>query len=53
VGTEDQMTELLQQAAAGHIAPSIQSFDFSHTSALIDGLKDDAITGRAVVRIPQ
>jgi propanol-preferring alcohol dehydrogenase len=47
------MTELLQQAAAGHITPSIQTFDFSHTPALIDGLKDDAITGRAVVRIPQ
>ncbi|KAL3486288.1 chaperonin 10-like protein [Aspergillus germanicus] len=53
VGTEDQMAELLQQAAAGHITPSIQTFDFSHTPDLINGLKDDAITGRAVVRIPQ
>ncbi|CEN60226.1 hypothetical protein ASPCAL02667 [Aspergillus calidoustus] len=52
VGTEDQMGELLQQAATGHITPSIQTFDFSHTPALINGLKDDAITGRAVVRIP-
>ncbi|KAL2845279.1 chaperonin 10-like protein [Aspergillus pseudoustus] len=53
VGTEDQMAELLQQAAEGLITPSIQTFEFSQTPALIDGLKDDTITGRAVVMIPR
>ncbi|KAL4870423.1 hypothetical protein BDV12DRAFT_184444 [Aspergillus spectabilis] len=53
VGTEEQMAEILQLAAAGAITPSIQTFDFSHTPALIQGLKDDAVVGRVVVRIPQ
>jgi hypothetical protein len=29
VGTEDQLTELLQAAAIGKVAPSIEVFDFS------------------------
>jgi propanol-preferring alcohol dehydrogenase len=53
VGTEEQMAEVLQLAAAGVITPSIQTFDFSHTPALVHGLKDDAVVGRMVVRIPQ
>ncbi|KAL3462389.1 chaperonin 10-like protein [Aspergillus heterothallicus] len=53
VGTEDQMVELLQQAAANTITPAVKTFEFSHTPELIGGLVNDAITGRAVVRLPQ
>ncbi|KAI9931704.1 hypothetical protein ASPWEDRAFT_105589 [Aspergillus wentii DTO 134E9] len=53
VGTEDQMTELLEQAGRGEITPSIEVFDWTETPSLIEQLKDDAITGRAVVRLPQ
>ncbi|KAL3468800.1 putative alcohol dehydrogenase [Aspergillus californicus] len=52
VGTEDQMTDLLQQASAGLISPAVRVYDLSETSALINDLKDDAITGRAVVKLP-
>ncbi|KAL3488021.1 chaperonin 10-like protein [Aspergillus germanicus] len=53
VGTEDRMPELLQQAAEGRITPSVTTFDFEHVPDLINGLTNDGITGRAVVRIPQ
>ncbi|KAJ5953005.1 uncharacterized protein N7479_011418 [Penicillium vulpinum] len=53
VGTEDQLTDLLQAAAAGKIVPSIEVFDFSAVPALIEKLGQDAITGRAVVTLPQ
>ena len=53
VGTEDQMNDLLQAAAAGKINPSIEVFDFSLVPTLIDRLKEDGIAGRAVVRLPQ
>ncbi|KAB8263074.1 chaperonin 10-like protein [Aspergillus pseudonomiae] len=53
VGTEEQMDELLQQAARGEITPAIEVFDFADTPRLVDGLRNDAISGRAVVRIPQ
>ncbi|OGM49796.1 putative quinone oxidoreductase [Aspergillus bombycis] len=53
VGTEEQMDELLQQAGRGEITPSIEVFDFVDTPRLVDGLRNDAISGRAVVRIPQ
>lgn len=53
VGTEDQMSELLQQAARGEITPSIAVFEFEETPRLVDGLRNDSISGRAVVRIPQ
>lgn len=53
VGTEDQMNELLKAAAAGKINPSIEVFEFSAVPTLIDRLKEDGITGRAVVKLPQ
>ncbi|KAF9883898.1 hypothetical protein FE257_002692 [Aspergillus nanangensis] len=53
VGTEEQMTELLQLALKGIIQPSISVFDFSETPRLIQGLAKDEILGRAVVKIPK
>ncbi|OQE91567.1 hypothetical protein PENNAL_c0009G05705 [Penicillium nalgiovense] len=53
VGTEYQLTELLQAAAVGKIAPSIEVFDFSAVPTLIAKLREDGITGRAVVTLPQ
>jgi propanol-preferring alcohol dehydrogenase len=49
VGTEDQ----LKEAAAGIISPAIEVFDFSSVPTLIDRLREDGITGRAVVKLPQ
>ncbi|BAE65649.1 unnamed protein product [Aspergillus oryzae RIB40] len=53
VGTEDQMSELLEQAGRGEITPAIEVFEFEETPRLVDRLRNDAIAGRAVVRIPQ
>ncbi|OQE36920.1 hypothetical protein PENCOP_c011G02633 [Penicillium coprophilum] len=53
VGTEDQLTDLLQAATAGKIVPSIEVFDFSAVPTLIQKLREDGITGRAVVQLPQ
>lgn len=53
VGTEDQLTELLHAAAAGKITPFIEVFDFAAVPTLIAKLRDDGITGRAVVTLPQ
>lgn len=53
VGTEDQLADLLQAAADGKVAPSIEVFDFSAVPTLIAKLGDDGITGRAVVTLPQ
>lgn len=52
VGTEAQMAELLQQALDGVITPAIDVFEFEDAPRLIRQIKDDAITGRAVVKIP-
>ncbi|CAG8902694.1 unnamed protein product [Penicillium egyptiacum] len=53
VGTEDQLTDLLQAASVGKIVPSIEVFDFSAVPTLIEKLREDGITGRAVVTLPQ
>jgi propanol-preferring alcohol dehydrogenase len=53
VGTEDQMRELLQAALSGKIDPSIEVFEFSSVPTLIGKLREDGITGRAVVTLPQ
>lgn len=47
------MSELLEQAGRGEITPAIGVFEFEETPRLVDGLRNDAIAGRAVVRIPQ
>ncbi|KAJ5698070.1 hypothetical protein N7462_000075 [Penicillium macrosclerotiorum] len=53
VGSEKQMEELLQLALDGVITPAIEVFEFSETSNLIQRITNDAILGRAVVKIPQ
>ncbi|PYI13255.1 putative alcohol dehydrogenase [Aspergillus violaceofuscus CBS 115571] len=53
VGTEEQMAELLQLAAQGVITPAVKCYGFDETAKIIRDLEEDAITGRAVVRIPQ
>lgn len=53
VGTEAQLADLLQAAAVGTISPSIEVFDFSAVPTLIEKLREDGITGRAVVILPQ
>ncbi|KAJ5935840.1 hypothetical protein N7466_005387 [Penicillium verhagenii] len=52
VGTESQLTELLNLALEGVITPAIEVFDFAETDRLIRQLTKDEIMGRAVVRIP-
>ncbi|KAJ5890401.1 uncharacterized protein N7473_006629 [Penicillium subrubescens] len=52
VGSEEQMTELLQLALEGVITPEIEVFDFSEAPNLIQRITKDAILGRAVVKIP-
>lgn len=53
VGTEEQMDQLLQQALEGKLRPLVEVFDFEQVSNVFDRLRDDGVTGRAVVRIPQ
>ncbi|KAK4061796.1 hypothetical protein Trihar35433_9396 [Trichoderma harzianum] len=52
VGTEQQMVELLEQAAAGTINPMVQVEDFSEVPKIFEKLKNNEVTGRIVVRIP-
>lgn len=52
VGTEEQMAELLQLALDGFVTPAIEVFEFEEAPRLIRQIKDDAIIGRAVVKIP-
>lgn len=53
VGTEQQMEELLQHAAAGVIRPTVKVEEFSAIPDIFEKLKHGQITGRIVVRIPQ
>lgn len=52
VGTEQQMVELLEQAAAGVISPVVQVEDFSEVPRIFEKLRNNEVTGRIVVRIP-
>lgn len=52
MGTESQLTELLNLALEGVITPAIEVFEFAETPRLIRQLTEDEIMGRAVVRIP-
>ncbi|KAF5625307.1 ADH3-alcohol dehydrogenase III [Fusarium tjaetaba] len=52
VGTEEQMTELLQHTLEGTIVPKVMVLDFEQVGDVIEGLKRQEITGRIVVRIP-
>ncbi|PTB37115.1 hypothetical protein M441DRAFT_175541 [Trichoderma asperellum CBS 433.97] len=53
VGTEQMMEELLQQTAAGVIRPMVKVEEFSKVPDIFDKLKNNQVTGRIVVRIPQ
>lgn len=53
VGNEQQMEELLQHVAAGVIRPLVKVEEFSETPAIFEKLKNNQVTGRIVVRIPQ
>lgn len=53
VGSEEQMTELLQHALAGLINPVVKVYEFEDAASLIRKFIDDAITGKVVVKIPQ
>lgn len=53
MGTEEQMTELLQSALEGVITPAVEVFEFCEAPRLINKITVDAIVGRAVVKIPQ
>ncbi|KAF5016712.1 hypothetical protein F66182_11518, partial [Fusarium sp. NRRL 66182] len=53
VGSEEQMSELLQQALEGRIEPVVKVHDFEDTADLINRFIDDGITGKVVVKIPQ
>lgn len=46
------MNELLQLALDGVITPEVEVFEFEEAPNLINRIKDDAIIGRAVVKIP-
>lgn len=52
IGTEEQLTELLQLAAKGTITPAVEVFDFAETPRLIRQLTKNEVQGRAVVTIP-
>lgn len=53
VGTEEQMEELLQEAAAGKLEPAVEVLDFGEVPSIFERLKQNSITGRVVVRVPQ
>lgn len=53
VGTEEQMEELLQEAAAGKLEPAVEVLDFGEVPNIFERLKQNSITGRVVVRVPQ
>ncbi|RFU80184.1 alcohol dehydrogenase [Trichoderma arundinaceum] len=52
VGNEQQMEELLQQAAAGVISPAVQVEEFSETPHIFEKLKNNQVTGRIVHKMP-
>ncbi|KAM0263949.1 hypothetical protein ACHAQJ_000984 [Trichoderma viride] len=53
VGNEQQMEELLQHAVTGVIKPVVQVEEFSEIPQIFEKLKNNQVTGRIVVRIPQ
>ncbi|KAK4073169.1 uncharacterized protein Triagg1_5449 [Trichoderma aggressivum f. europaeum] len=48
VGTEQQIVQLLEQAAAGIINPVVQIEDFSEVPRIFEKLKNNEVTGRIV-----
>lgn len=52
VGTEEQMDELLRLAAEGKVKPLVEVHPFERIGDVMEDLKHDRITGRAVVTLP-
>ncbi|KLT46233.1 GroES-like protein [Cutaneotrichosporon oleaginosum] len=53
VGTEKEMDELLALAADGRVTSKVEVVDFERIGEVMERLKNDEITGRVVVRLPQ
>lgn len=53
VGTEDEMDELLDLAARGGVKVRVEVVDFENIGDVMERLRNDEITGRVVVRLPQ
>ncbi|KAL7934709.1 GroES-like protein [Trichoderma chlorosporum] len=53
VGNEQQMEELLEHTVAGAISPLVQVEEFSGVPRIFEKLKNNEVTGRIVVRIPE
>lgn len=53
VGNEQQMEDLLQNAASGIIKPVVQVEEFSKVPQIFEKLKNNEVTGRIVVKIPE
>ncbi|CAK7221120.1 hypothetical protein SBRCBS47491_004419 [Sporothrix bragantina] len=53
VGTEEQMSELLQLAAAGKVTPAVEVRTLHEVHDVIEQLRTDSVTGRIVVKIPE
>lgn len=47
------MDELLALAAAGGVTARVEVVDFDRIGEVMERLKDDKVTGRVVVRLPQ
>ena len=47
------MDELLRESVAGRIDPAIEVADFQEVPSIFEKLKQNTITGRVVVRIPE
>ncbi|KAH6654208.1 chaperonin 10-like protein [Truncatella angustata] len=52
VGTERQMEEVFNDGNLRGVEPKIEVFEFSQIPQIIEKLKVDGITGRAIVKIP-
>ncbi|OHW97866.1 alcohol dehydrogenase [Colletotrichum incanum] len=49
VGTEEQMTELLQEASKGTVRAAVETYNFTDVPDILNRLAGEQITGRAVV----
>ncbi|KAK1237153.1 hypothetical protein MKX07_006032 [Trichoderma sp. CBMAI-0711] len=53
VGSEQQMGDLLQHALSGVIDPLVQVEEFSQVPQVFEKLRNNQVTGRIVVKIPE
>ncbi|KAH8805117.1 Zn-dependent alcohol dehydrogenase [Xylogone sp. PMI_703] len=53
VGRLSEMTELMNMAVAGDVAPDIEVFEFDKLDEIVHKLAKNQFSGRVVVRIPQ